>query len=107
MGAVDERFGEVQLAASLQIFGKRVQNTVDGPVAHPVLKSAVAGLIRRITGREVLPRSTGAKDPQHAVQDVARIAIRPTSNALLHRLLDGKQRPQQIPLVVGEVHRNL
>jgi len=107
VGAVDECLGEIELAASLQVLCECVQDAIDRSVAHPVLKPPVAGLIGRISRWKIFPRRTGAKNPKHAVQDVARIAIRPASNALLHRFLDGEQRPQKRPLLFGEVHRNL
>ncbi len=107
MGAVDECLGQVELAAPLEILGERMQNALECALAHPILKSAMAGLIRRIPRRHVFPRRAGPKDPQHAVQNVSRIAIRPASNAELRRLFDGKQRSQQGPLLFGEVHPNL
>jgi hypothetical protein len=107
VGAVDECLGEIELAALFEIFGERAEDAFERAVAHPVLKSAMAGLIRRIPRGHVLPRRAGAKDPQHAVQDVSRIAIRPPPYTELRRFLDGEQRTQQRPLVFGEVHPNL
>ncbi len=107
MGAVDKCFGQVELAASFEILGERMQHAFERAVADPVLKSAMAGLIRRISRRQVLPRCACAQDPEHSHQHVAGIAVRPSSDADLHRLLGGKQRLQERPLIFGEIHLNL
>jgi len=107
MGAVDEGLGEVELAATFEILGERMQHALEGAVADPVLKSPVTGLIRRISWRQILPGRTGAQNPEHAHQDIAWIAIGPAADAELRRLLDGKQRLQHRPLIFGEVHLNL
>jgi hypothetical protein len=51
VGAVDERLGQVQLAASFQVFGERMQDTIERAVLDPALKSPMTGLIRRIAAR--------------------------------------------------------
>jgi hypothetical protein len=107
VGAVDERFGEIEFAASFQVLRQSVQDPIERAVTDPVLKSPMTCLIRRVTGREILPRRTSAKDPKHPVKDVARVAIWTSSHACRRRLLDGEERPQKLPLLIGEVHRNL
>ena len=107
MGAIDERLGEVELSASLQIFSERVENALERAVAHPVLKSPMARLIRRVSRRQIFPRRSGTQNPEHAVKHVSRVAVWTASHASLSRFLDGKQRPQKRPLLIGEVHCNL
>ena len=107
MGAINECLGEIEFAASLQILCERVQHTLERAVSHPLLKSPMAGLIWRVPSWEILPGCAGTQDPEYAVQNIARIAVGPASNASLRRLLDGKQRPQKRPLFIGEVHCNL
>jgi hypothetical protein len=38
------------------------------PVAHPLLESAVAGLVWRILLRHFAPLCSGAQNPEHSVQ---------------------------------------
>ena len=76
----------------------------EGAVAHPTLKPTVTRLVWRIARRKILPRCAGAKHPQHAVQDVPRIAIRPSPDALMDRLFLREKRLNEGPLLFGEVH---
>jgi hypothetical protein len=64
----------------VQIGGEGFQHTTQRAVVHPPLEPAMAGLIRRIPIGQVLPRRARAKDPQNAIQDVARIAPRPATS---------------------------
>jgi len=87
VGPIDESLCQIQLSSTTQVLGKRSKDFFDGPVANPTLKSTVARLVRRIAARQILPRRASAKNPQHAVQDIARVAVRPTTQALMNRLL--------------------
>lgn len=69
----------------------------------PPLKATMTRLIRRIPGRQILPRRTRPEDPQNAVQDVARIAPRPTAAVAPESGL-GQQRFEDGPLGVSQVH---
>jgi hypothetical protein len=86
------------------VLGKRSKDLLESAVADPALKPTVARLVRRIATRQVLPRRTRAKHPQHAVEDVSRIAVRPAAYALVDRLFLGEKRLDQSPLLFGEVH---
>ena len=90
MGAVDECFSEVKLAASFEMLGERAKNSFESALADPALESSMAGLIRRISTREILPRGSGAQHPKHTVHDVARIAKRATTSILNRRFFVGK-----------------
>ncbi len=61
----------------------------------------MAGLVRRIVARQILPPGTGAQDPEHAVQHRARIVRRPARAA---GAAARKERREDGPLLVGEVH---
>lgn len=61
-------------------------------------------MIWRIATWKVMPRRARAKYPEHAVEDVPRVAIRPTTHALADRLFLGEKRLDQSPLLFGEVH---
>ena len=104
MGPVDESFRQVQLSATTQVLGERSKDLFESAVADPTLKPTVAGLVRRVATRQVLPRRTRAKHPEHAVQDVTRIAVRPTTDTLADRLFLREKRLDQSPLLFGEVH---
>ena len=104
MGAVDESLGQIQLSSTTQVLSQRPKDLLKGAVADPALKPTVACLIRRVATRQILPRRAGAQDPQDAVQDVSRIAVRPSPDALLDRLFLRENRLNESPLLLGEVH---
>ena len=86
-GAIDERLAEIQPAAGVEIGGERLEHAPERPVADPALKAAMTRLIRRIAIRQVLPGRAGAKDPEDAVQHVARIAPRSATSIATHARL--------------------
>jgi len=86
VGPVDESFCQVQLSATTQVLGERSKDLFESAVADPTLKPTVAGLVRRVAPWQVRPRRTRAKDPEHAIEDVSRIAVRPTTPVLVERL---------------------
>ncbi len=99
-GAVDEGLGDVELASLVQVIGKSMQHPLDRAVPAPALEATVTGLIGRVSLRQILPRCTGTKDPQDAVQYVARIAPRPTpASGSMRR--GGHQDLKERPLSVG------
>jgi len=104
VGPVDESFGQVQLSATTQVLGKGSEDPFESSVSDPALKPTVAGLVRRVAAWQVPPRGARAKDPEHAVEDVSRIPVRPTTHALVDRLFLGEKRLDQSPLLFGEVH---
>ena len=104
MGPVDESLCQVQLSATTQVLGECSKDLLQRAVAHPTLKPPVTGLVRRIARRKILPRCAGAEDPQDAVKNVPRIAIRPPPDALLDRLFLREKRLKYSPLLFGEVH---
>jgi len=86
------------------MLGKGSKDLLDRSVADPALKPTVARLVRRIAARQVLPGRARAKHPKYAIEDVARIAVRPTAHALMDRLFLREKRLDQSPLLFGEVH---
>jgi hypothetical protein len=104
VGPVDESFRQVQLSSTTQVLGKGSKDLFESAVADPALKPTVAGLVRRVAPWQVPPRSTRAKDPENAIEDVPRIAIRTTTSILVERLFFGENRLDQSPLLFGEVH---
>jgi len=104
VGPVDESLREVQLSTATQVLGEGSKDLFESAVAKPALKSAVAGLIRRVPPRQILPRSARAKLPEHTIEDVSRIAEAPTAPVLEKRLFIREKRLEHSPLLFGEVH---
>jgi len=87
MGAVDESLAEVELAALNQIISKSLQRLLKYAVADPTLEATKARRVRRIAIWRVGPRGAGAKNPQHTVENIARVA--PGSSAAVFAKLRG------------------
>ena len=62
----------------------------------------MTGLIGRITTGQIVPGSAGARNPQDTVQHRSRVLPRPASPIVPS--FRTKQRFEQRPLGVGEVH---
>lgn len=106
MAAVDECFGDVDLASLVKVARERCEYSIEHAFAFPFLEAPKARRVRRISRRHVSPWSTCAKDPKNAVKDVTRIA--PRSAALRTRALPLRSRNEALnrfPLLVLEVHR--
>jgi hypothetical protein len=72
--------------------------------ADPLLKPAVAGLIRRIAVRQVSPRCSSSQNPQDAVEHRTVLPPRaPSTVCAAHRF--GQETPNQVPFLVREVTR--
>ena len=106
MAAVDERFGEVDLAALVKVSRQRGEDPIEHAFALPFLEASKARRVRRIATGHVRPRSSGAQHPEDAVQDISWIAPRPT--ALRRRafaLGAGNEPLDRLPLLVLQIHR--
>jgi hypothetical protein len=101
-GRVDEGFTQIDLPAVSQVLGEALQQPVQTPRALPELEAAMAGLVRRIAGGQVVPRRTRAQDPQHAVHHGARIG--PRSTAPVGATARTERWFEHGPLGVGQVH---
>jgi hypothetical protein len=101
-GRVDEGLTKINFAAIAQIFRQALQEPIEPAAALPLLKSAMAGLIRRIASRQVVPGRAGPQHPQHAVEDGAR--IRPRTPAPIGAAPRAEGRFKHGPLGIGEVH---
>jgi len=60
--SLDERFAQVETAPCVQVARERLQHAPQGAVVHPALEPTMAGLIRRISFGEILPRRSGPQD---------------------------------------------
>jgi hypothetical protein len=102
-GAVDEALREVDFASLVQVLRERVEHPVQRAIATPLLEATMAGLIRRVARRQVLPWSTRAENPQNAIEHVSRIAPRASSSIASPPRL-GNQRLDEVPLLFGQIH---
>ena len=99
---VDEGFTEIDLAAVAEILGEPLQESIETAGSMPLLKPSVAGLVRRVATRQIVPRRPGAEDPEHTVEHRARIGPRPAASVGAHAR--SERRFEYRPLGVGEVH---
>ena len=70
-------------------------------MAPPLLKATMAGLVRGVTGRQVVPGSARAENPQNGVQYGTPIPPGSSPYPSLRALQQGFQNR---PLGIGEVH---
>lgn len=106
MSAVDEGLAEVDLSDVSKVLSERGQHGVEDPLALPLLKPVVAGLIRRVPPGHVRPRRTCAEDPEDPVEHVARIPPWPTpARGCPHLFRIRDVLANVSPLLLGEIHR--
>jgi hypothetical protein len=92
------------MAFVVECLGKDFEDAPQRAGADPLLKPAVAGLIRGIAVRQVSPRCSSPQDPQDAVEHRTVLPPRaPSTVCAAHRL--GQETPNEIPLLVREVTR--
>lgn len=103
MGAIDEGFSQINLAAVSQIFGKRFHELPEHARFDPLLHPAVNRLIRRVLARKRFPRSSGPKDPEHPVEYAASFNAR-TAFAVLTKFWFWDETLDNTPLLVSELH---
>jgi hypothetical protein len=99
---VDEGFGQIDLAAVSQVFGESLEQDLKASGSLPQLKATMAGLIRRIAARQIVPRSARAQDPEDAVEDRPR--RRPGAPSSIWSTSRSKDRLEDGPLLIGEIH---
>jgi hypothetical protein len=105
VGAVDEGLAEVELAAFDEVVREPLEHVFQRSAFHPTLEASEARGVRRIPVGHVCPWSSGAEDPEHAVENISRIA--PWSSAtILSNRKSRKKRLKCCPLLIGQVHRD-
>jgi hypothetical protein len=63
----------------------------------------MAGLVRRIPARQILPGRSSPHNPENPVQDIPWVSPRPTA-AFAANLLRREKRGDDLPLFLGEIH---
>ncbi len=101
-GSVEEAGIEFDASSCLHVESKRFKDVVEDAASHPVLKATMAGLVRRIVLRQILPMRTGLEHPQDAFEDAAIVLTRAAAGfkALQRR----NKGCDNIPLRVGDEH---
>jgi hypothetical protein len=102
VGGVDEGFGEIDFAAIAEIGRQPFEEAIEPPTALPLLKATVTRLVRRVARREIGPGRAGPQDPQHTVEDGARVG--PRAPASIGTAARTKRRLKHGPLGVGQIH---
>ena len=106
MGAVDEGFAQVDLAALPKILDQRGQDSIEDALPLPLLKAIVARLIRRVAAWKIRPGRARTQYPKDPVEHVSRIPPRaPSACRRSVPLWLGDTAPNCLPLLVGEIHR--
>jgi hypothetical protein len=103
VGAVDEGLGQIDLAAVTQVRCERLEDLPEHAVRHPLLHSAMTGLVRRVFTRKRFPWSSSPKDPEHPVEHASRVDARATL-AVFAYFGFRDQRLDDTPLLVSELH---
>ena len=101
-GRVDEGLTEINFAAVAEIFGEALQEPIEPPAVLPLLKAAMTRLIGGIPPRQIVPRRSGAQDPEHAVQDGPGIG--PRTPATVGPPPRTERRFKHGPLGVSKIH---
>jgi hypothetical protein len=66
--SVDERSPQIEIAFVVERLCEDFEGAPQHAGADPQLKSTMAGLVRRITVRQVGPRGAGPQDPEDAIE---------------------------------------
>jgi hypothetical protein len=100
-GGVDEALLQVQATARQQIVGQRPEHSFQPTIARPLLEAPMAGLVRPVSLRQVLPGRSGPQNPEHPIQELSGIAKRPPS--VVRPAPFPQERRYVPPLFVGQV----
>src|SRR5205809_206089 len=77
-----QTLGEIESSSFVQISGQALQHRLDDSLLAPVLKAPMHRLIRSVALRQILPRRTGAQNPQDPIESPAPITPRSPSPIL-------------------------
>ena len=100
--AIQQSLLEVEAAAGEQVLVEGGEDLPEQAGAAPLAVTAVAGLVRRVAGGEVVPGGAGGELPEDGLQDEAVVEGRAAAGGSGRR---GKEGLEEGPLVVGEEHR--
>src|SRR5579883_150830 len=72
-GGIDESLLQVEFPPCLELLGQHAQDALQRAGPHPVLETAMAGLVRRILVGQFAPLRSGAQHPQNSVEHGSRL----------------------------------
>jgi hypothetical protein len=90
------------MAFVMECLGEGFEDAPQHAGADPLLKPPVAGLMRRIAGRQVRPWGAGPQDPEDAFKNRAVLPPGAPSTVTAARQR-GQEAPNHVPLLVREV----
>ena len=102
-GPVDVALGQIDVASFSKILSQCCQYSFKGTGADPLLKASMDGLIGRVASGQIFPWSSGSKNPEDTVED---IASRPPGAAFAVITARGirNEAGDILPLSVGDIH---
>jgi len=108
VGAVDECFRQVDLAALAKVARESGEDAVKDTLALPLLEAVVTRLIGRVAAWKIRPRRARTQHPEDRVEHISRVPPRapPACRRSLPLWL-GDTAPNCLPLLVGEIHRRM
>jgi hypothetical protein len=89
-------------AAGAQVFGQGFQRAAHDTRANPLLKPAMAGLIRRITLGQISPGSARTQNVQNPIEHGSPV-LPGTASAIFPAFRLRNQWVEQSPLLVSQV----
>ena len=98
-GAVDMMQAPVELACGIGPLLEFCQDAVPDAGASPAIEASSNRLPGTILCPQVTPGASGAVEPQQAIDDAAMLLGWAATLSLLWR----EQRPQPLPLLIGQV----
>jgi hypothetical protein len=105
MGSVDIRFRQIDAATATQILSETTQEPIQNTGFHPMLKSSVTRRRWRVPTRDVRPRRSSTKHPQHSVENGACRRERSTAaTSAAQPLVSRNEILDRLPLFVRQIH---
>jgi hypothetical protein len=100
--AVNECLLQVKVTLVVERLGDDGEDVLQHSGPNPLLKTPMAGLVRRVAVWQVRPRGAGPQDPQDAIEHGTVLPPRAPSTVFAARQL-GQEGPNEDPLPVREV----
>ena len=108
MGPVDICFPKVDTSSTAQVFSQAAQQPIKNARLYPLLEPPETRRRRWVPPRQIRPWRSGAKNPEHPVQNRARRCKRPPpSTSSAEPLVAWNEILDRFPLLVRQVHLNV
>ena len=100
--SVEEAGRELDTPPLLHVESEGFENVVEDTASHPILKAAMAGLVRRVLLRQIPPLSARPERPENTFKDTT-VVLAGTAAGLKARDRRNK-RGNNCPLRIGDEH---